>query len=80
MKFAGVPILILAHEIKSLLSKLDEVKNFCFRVDWSCCLPFKVAGHPARSAARLCVENEWEICHVDLSLQSNCMAEIASQI
>ena len=40
----------------------------------------KVAGHPVRSAAHLRVENEREICHVDLSLRSKCMAEIASQI
>ena len=33
----------------------------------------KVAGHPARSAAR-------QICHVDLSLPLKSMAEIASQI
>ena len=31
----------------------------------------KVAGHPARSAARLRVEIEWEICHVGLSYHQN---------
>ena len=41
---------------------------------------FKVAGHPARSAAHIRIENEWEICHMDLSLRSKCMAEIVSQI
>ena len=41
---------------------------------------YKVAGHPAHFAAHLRVENEWEICHVDLSLRSKFMAEIASQI
>ena len=40
----------------------------------------KVAGHPAHSAVRVRIEIEWEICHVDLSLRSKCMAEIASQI
>ena len=40
----------------------------------------EVVGHPVRSAARLRIEIEWEICHVDLSLPSKCIAEIASQI
>ena len=40
----------------------------------------KVVGHPARSAASLRIEIEWEICHVDLSLPSKSMAEIALQI
>ena len=34
----------------------------------------KVAGHPACSAVCLRVENEWEICNVDLSLPSKSMA------
>ena len=36
-----------------------------------------VAGHPARSVAYLRIEIEW---HVDLSLPSKSMAEIAPQI
>ena len=36
---------------------------------WSSAL--KVAGHPVRSAARLHVEIEWEICRVDLSFHQN---------
>ena len=36
-----------------------------------------MAGHPACSVR---IEIEREICHVDLSLQSKSMAEIASQI
>ena len=40
----------------------------------------KVAGHPACFAACLCVEIEWEICHVNLSLPSKSMAAIAPKI
>ena len=43
-------------------------------------MQIKVAGHPAHSAARLRVEIEREMCHMDLSLPSKSMAEIASQI
>ena len=41
-----------------------------------CSVPslIKVAGHPAHSAARLCIEIEWD--HVDLSLPSKSMADI----
>ena len=42
-------------------------------------LRWRVTLHvPAAACTR--IEIEWEICHVDLSLRSKCMAEIVSQI
>ena len=37
-----------------------------------------VAGHPACSAARLRIEIEWEICHVD-TIKINCIPNLSRQ-
>ena len=58
----------------------DYAKGKFIQVEVQERIIFKVAGHPARSAARLRIENEWVICHVDLSLPLKSMAEIAPQI
>ena len=46
---------------------------------WHCCLRWRVTLR-VLLRVRLCVEIEWEICHVDLSLPSKSMADIAPQI